>query len=280
MGKQWSRPVGFFLLLSLVMHIFFGTGLWWVQGPNLAPINESVEVTILSPPMTEPKKPEAGQIVEQEKQINDDTPENSKYLSQFNQRVVEETKAKTTGAFQNDPAPQAQSQVPRQTKKSPRGELPKLKDLTPQWDFAKAQNSDPSSTQGLGAQSDDHLKDVKDGPQTLLSTREFLYYSYYTRIKQRIRQFWEPGVRDKVKILYRSGRSIASAQDKITQLVVTLDASGQLVEISVITQSGVEDLDEAAIEAFRAAAPFPNPPKGMVEKDGRIRIRWDFILEA
>ena len=48
----------------------------------------------------------------------------------------------------------------------------------------------------------------------------------------------------------------------------------------MVGQSGVTDLDEAAMEAFKQAAPFPNPPKGIVEKDGRIRIRWDFILEA
>jgi protein TonB len=40
------------------------------------------------------------------------------------------------------------------------------------------------------------------------------------------------------------------------------------------------DLDSAAVEAFRQAAPFPNPPKGMVEADGTIKIRWDFVLEA
>ena len=48
----------------------------------------------------------------------------------------------------------------------------------------------------------------------------------------------------------------------------------------MLTQSGVIDLDSAAVEAFREAAPFPNPPKGMVEGDGTIKIRWDFVLEA
>jgi protein TonB len=48
----------------------------------------------------------------------------------------------------------------------------------------------------------------------------------------------------------------------------------------VVGPSGLTDLDDAAVEAFRAAAPFPNPPNGIVEGDGLIRIRWDFILEA
>ena len=50
--------------------------------------------------------------------------------------------------------------------------------------------------------------------------------------------------------------------------------------MKVVGESGLHDIDEAALEAFRAAEPFPNPPKGIVEKDGTIKIRWDFILEA
>jgi len=53
-----------------------------------------------------------------------------------------------------------------------------------------------------------------------------------------------------------------------------------LIKVQVIGRSGIQDLDDAAVEAFKAAAPFPNPPKGIVDEDGTIRIRWDFILEA
>ena len=79
---------------------------------------------------------------------------------------------------------------------------------------------------------------------------------------------------------YRQGRTIASAKDRVTQVLVTLNPEGELVKVEVLTQSGVMDLDSAAVEAFRQAAPFPNPPKGMVEADGTIKIRWDFVLEA
>jgi TonB family protein len=87
-------------------------------------------------------------------------------------------------------------------------------------------------------------------------------------------------VREKVKIIYRQGRSIASAKDRVTQVLVTLDSKGELIKVDILSPSGVEALDAAAVEAFRAAAPFPNPPKGMVEPDGTIKIRWDFVLEA
>jgi protein TonB len=59
-----------------------------------------------------------------------------------------------------------------------------------------------------------------------------------------------------------------------------LDKRGILSKVQVLSSSGARDLDEAAVEAFQAAAPFPNPPAGIVEKDGMIRIRWDFVLES
>lgn len=128
--------------------------------------------------------------------------------------------------------------------------------------------------------TDDHLKDVPTGMQTMLSTREFVYYSYYNRIKDKLRQYWEPKIKEKFERVVRQGRHIATEGDKITKVIIILDDRGTLIKVQVLSASGVQDLDDAAVEAFRAAAPFPNPPKGIVEDDGTIKIRWDFVLEA
>jgi protein TonB len=80
--------------------------------------------------------------------------------------------------------------------------------------------------------------------------------------------------------MFRQGRSIASDQDRITKLLIVLNPSGILMKVQVVSDSGVRDLDDAAIEAFKSAAPFPNPPQGIVDPDGTVKIRWDFILES
>jgi protein TonB len=80
--------------------------------------------------------------------------------------------------------------------------------------------------------------------------------------------------------MFMTGRHLASDEEKITRLIITLDINGKLIKVQVLGPSGITDLDDAAIEAFQAAAPFPNPPKGIVEADGTIKIRWDFVLEA
>lgn len=164
-----------------------------------------------------------------------------------------------------------------------RGKRPSLKDLTPSFRPPPSRLETEETARGGGSgvsATDDHLKDVRTGMQTLLSTREFIYFSYYNRIKDKLRQYWEPKIKEKMERIVRQGRTIASETDRITRVVIVLDKEGTLIRVQILGASGVHDLDDAAVEAFKAAAPFPNPPAGIVERDGTIKIRWDFILEA
>jgi TonB family protein len=52
-----------------------------------------------------------------------------------------------------------------------------------------------------------------------------------------------------------------------------------LESIYVDKDSGVAVLDEAAVAAFYAAQPFPNPPSALQDPDGRIRFKFGFFLE-
>lgn len=129
---------------------------------------------------------------------------------------------------------------------------------------------------GFTAASDDNLN-AQEGERTLLSTREFRFFSYYHRIKELLRQYWKPGVERKMAKLYAGGKKIEESE-VVTKLMVLLSPSGNIERVSRLTSSGFTDIDNAAVEAFQQAAPFPNPPKGIVDPDGFVRIRWDFIL--
>ncbi|MCB0407646.1 MAG: TonB family protein [Bdellovibrionales bacterium] len=286
MLKKLKYSAALFLILSLFVHFSAYLSLMIFSSVDLSKKPETVEIEFVDPEKLVQQQKQ--QIVQQEKQINDEIPTDSKYLSQHNQVVKKETRAEKTGEFKNSAKPgqavAGQQQVPQQqpqkmAKKGP-SKIKKLSDLIPQYSVTPDARQDLSQHVGDPSQTDDYLKDVEKGLETMLSTREFLYYSYYNRIKSKIRQYWEPNVRESVKIIYRKGRSIASAKDRVTQVLITLDGAGELKRIDVITQSGIKPIDDAAVKAFKQAAPFPNPPKGMVEKDGMIRIRWDFILEA
>lgn len=296
MTKYFRQRFWLFLLASILLHIAVGLSLHIAKTrpPQQSP--QTVEITILSPPTEEELsalEAQRRQIVEQDQQFNDETPEDNYYLSQFNQRVERQTRAQQSGAFTNEAAPGAASEsspqappTPAQPESQPemvqKKNAPKLSDLSPKFRPTPPPPSPPSSQAagGRSSQTDDYLKDIETGMQTLLSTREFVYYSYYQRIREQLRQHWEPSVRERVQIIYKQGRALASANDLVTQVVLVLDHRGQFIRVDVIGASGVQALDEAAVEAFRAAAPFPNPPKGIVDPDGTIKIRWDFILEA
>ena len=66
--------------------------------------------------------------------------------------------------------------------------------------------------------------------------------------------------------------------DRITKLEVHLNSAGELKGLKVIGSSGFEELDRAATDAFQNAAPFPNPPAGMIQGSELMPIRWDFVV--
>jgi TonB family protein len=291
------------LIASVLIH-----ALWAFSSiilPSLIPDlkTQRIEIELVEPePQIKPEKliePETPkQIVDQEeKPVNDEIDENAKYLSQNNQKVIKETVAKNRGEFKNRKSNTRKGETKSSKSMS-------IKDMSPQMDISKLieeklqfekdyddglltektdtkqKPAEQPQSGGEVSQTEDYLKDQEESVETLLSTKEFVYYTFYNRIRAQLNQYWQSKVREKFLKLLHTGRNIASGDDKITKLLITLDRKGNLVRVQVLSDSGVKDLDDAAIEAFRAAAPFPNPPEGIVESDGTIKIRWDMIIET
>ena len=329
--STFTKTISLSLMLSFALHSMIGGVLVYQNADSLKKLlteNKPVEVELIDASKllerfkkvapTKLKEPN-GQIVQQEeKALNDEIDEKTRFMSRHNQKVVQQEQAALNGKFKNSDttggekkaektlgktkdvadSEKEKSETARKLQKAEQAEKQfltsddgivtkspnsKMKEFMPSFRptaprvFAK----DFATGGGEGASAtDDHLKDVKTGLQTTLSTREFLYYSYYNRIRSKLTQYWQPKLKEKMERILKQGRTIASTGDKITRIVIVLDDKGMLRKVQVLGASGVSDLDEAAVEAFRAAAPFPNPPKGMVDGDGTIKIRWDFVLEA
>ncbi len=132
---------------------------------------------------------------------------------------------------------------------------------------------------GSGGQggSDDVFVGVEDeGDVTLVNSRSFKFWDFFDRIKGQVRSEWDPGP------VYRSrdpDGKIYGRRDRYTILGVVLDGSGALAQLEVVHRSGLDFLDEEAVRAFQAAAPFPNPPTGLIDEGGRIVFRFGFMLE-
>lgn len=126
----------------------------------------------------------------------------------------------------------------------------------------------------------DYIKGMKEGEATALNTREFMFYGYYQRIRERLDRAWVPLLRANVVSLYNHGRRLASEMDYATKIMVVMNSGGEIIKIQVLTESGTSDLDDAAVAAFNKAGPFPNPPHGIVDAAGEIKIPWEFVLRT
>lgn len=299
--KPQAGRFSIFLIISILTHVVFFAALYF--GPQFLffaelqrRLNHTVEnktedlytqIELINE--EELRK----QVVEQsDVSVNEVEPEDAEFLSGKNQKVDKQTKAASNGKFNNSNAPGI-TQIGQKAQESKTKDVNKKSEIKnfglnglPIGESLNEQNltenreNIPTLVGEGQSQTDDYLKDIDEGAQTLLNTKEFIYYSYFMRVKDQLRSHWNPRIRKNIQVLYAKDRSIANSNLKSTSIRVTLDKSGYLEKIELLKTSGYEELDIAAIQAFRSAAPFLNPPSGLLEKDKRIRIVWDFILES
>ncbi len=132
----------------------------------------------------------------------------------------------------------------------------------------------------LGSRPEDFVDGMKESDRTALNTREYKYYGYFQRIRSRLDQAWIPILREKLLQFHRSGRKLASDMEHLTRVLVFLNETGEITRVQLVSESGISDLDAAAIGAFNQAGPFPNPPKGMIDQNREVQVPWDFILKT
>ncbi len=75
-----------------------------------------------------------------------------------------------------------------------------------------------------GVQPQDHVEGMNPSDQTALNTREYLYFGYFQRIRQRLELQWNGLLREALNKYYRSGRQLASDMEYSTKLLVILNA--------------------------------------------------------
>lgn len=302
-----NRRLWWCVLLSIIFHVLF----FWIRSQEgliekkTEEEEKPIEITQVPPQSLPPQKPtlpKATEMAETTDANNRKLDPNAKVLSDHTQTVEKQTRAKAIDDFRKKQGTGMKSQSTEVAAIPPTGEQQKEKSTTEKPENTEGDQALPkeenNKTAGIKrdwktlslkdlsvgdgaptAASDDHLKDYDSGEDTVLSTREYRYFSYYTRIKELLRQYWKPNVEQRLYKMWAKGRSL-SDDEIVTKILVLLNDNGQIQKISRIGSCGFAELDEAAVEAFQRAAPFPNPPKGIIEADGFVRIRWDFILKT
>ena len=125
----------------------------------------------------------------------------------------------------------------------------------------------------IGGGSVDHVADVDEGDENQFNAKRWVYASFFNRMKRQVAQNWDPASvwrREDPEGKHYGYKS------RVTQLRVSLDATGKVAKIAVLTPSGVQVLDDEAIRAFKVSGPFPNPPAALVDRDGLITFEFGF----
>jgi TonB family protein len=60
-------------------------------------------------------------------------------------------------------------------------------------------------------------------------------------------------------------------------MAMTLSSSGQLRELFVVKSSGIPGYDAEALRTIRQSSPFSAPPAKILDKEGTLRMTWNFI---
>lgn len=209
------------------------------------------------------------------------------YLAQFTKRVKEEVRAKLSGATKN-----REGQLPieseEQRSRGQQGDSAQKSTSRPlalPGEGPKAGSSENGSTTFgrqvvVGASTaGEYIPGVKEGAFTALNTDRFTYYTFFARVNEQVRSRWVRNLRVISENLNAKAQEELASRERVTEVDIQLDKSGQFVRALVLRSSGSKVLDAAATDAFEDAAPFANPPQQMAEDDDLIHLRYGLLVQ-
>lgn len=274
------------------------------------PSEDDAIVRELDPDKPPPQRNE--KIVQLDRVVDERPPEQTPHRSEFDNRVEHETKAPNRPPRPGE-TPQAAGQPkiqPRENSQQPPPETSakslnldargtsdadegQTVDEARAAELARGQDSGqgvaPPPLPGMLGSADalkktfgrpgtfDSLKDLEEGDENLLNSRRYKYASFFNRVRNSVAQNWKPA---EVHRAHDPEGRIFGAKTRRTKLVIRLNADGSLAKIMVVGASDAAHLDEEAIRAVRQAAPFDNPPSGLVDPEtGFIEFGFGFVFE-
>lgn len=288
--QRSTRQLVIAALVSLVVHVLLGAlavGLILMLAKPEPP--KIFDVSLVTPPPSTAHKP----VVNTPKPDEEKRPDKANYFAEHDQSVEKETRASLTGPTQSpsessrqqratfsrpssapqrsapeqsaQPQPKSVEQAEKDGWKKP---AQRLQDrLLPKW-----QNMAPSAD---SAAFNDDLPRVAQDAKTRLNTWQWKHATFFVRLKQAISQRWNPR-----RAIARNDPEgdMFGGKNRVTVLKVSIDQEGNLQDLSVANRSGVYYLDEEAISAFQAAAPFANPPLELFEGRSVFQFTFSFLV--
>jgi hypothetical protein len=138
--------------------------------------------------------------------------------------------------------------------------------------------SEEQIARSVGSGTQDYLDGIDEGGETALNAKRWVYATFFNRVKESVRDHWKPA--EEYQRRDPTGR-IYGNEDRYTLLQVALKADGSLAKVSVAHTCGLDFLDDTAVEAFKQAQPFLNPPRKLIEDGhGTVSFAFGFFFEV
>jgi protein TonB len=261
------------------------------HAPKFANTDEPITIEFVEKTSKKIDEASRTQIVQKSAGQETDVAKKDSYLSDKTRVAKEERSAvrpgQVDGAGGIGNTREATQPAKPKTASQPQAKDIKLSDLgvkvkmTPKKNTSYEDQRDWANSQtGEAIRGGQYIQGMKEGEVSALNTKEFVFFSYFDRVRKQLDQAWQPLLREQIQRIYKNGRRLASNSDYVTKTMVTLSAKGEIMRVQVLEESGTFDLDQVAIDALNRAGPYPNPPKGLIDSNGAVQIRWDFVLRT
>ena len=194
---------------SLALHLFFLMLLFCyvsqIKGPFFA--EPPVEVTVIEP-NKEKKLTEIDRnrtVVRRSQGRETDIAKKDSYLSDKTRTVEEEQTARNSG--EAAPLPVINPKAVQQTETQKHKAAVKLSDLgikmIPEVKPDHEEEKKWASSQtGEVLQGGQYIHGLKEGETSALNTKEFVFYSYFERVRRQLDQAWQPMIRENIHKIY------------------------------------------------------------------------------
>ncbi len=208
----------------------------------------------------------------------------AKYLGEQTQRVEKETVSKSFGSIQGG----IQGKEGEKSEKKIKHENPSVLEqlgfsagigskVKPLPHNEKADGENGHQGGGIARLKKGSMdlvdSDVAIGTQTLLNTDEYVYASFFNRLKSEVGPRWEP----LVQIVLNTKKGIDAGFYR-TETVFILDPSGNIIDVKIERASAERSFDNAAKESLMQLIRVENPPSGLRDKDGFYRVHLGFVV--
>ena len=277
-SKERSSQIVVAIVASLLLHLFVIPLLFWVE--HSRPLRQAkAEKKIHIHAVSRTKEVDdllKKQLVSIEKPQMEERPKEADYSSEWDQKVERETRSSKVSSKPH-PAPASEQRTASNPPVEPQREFKKVQGIGQRTSVPKV-NLMPSwqeLAQYSGSAFNDHLEDVEEDAQTRLNTFEWKHASFFNRMKESISEQWSP---DREVRIHDPEGILLGRKDRYTLVEVFIDPKGNLVDVNIKKSSGVFYLDDEAVRALKAAAPFPSPPHMIFKEKSTFSFSFGFYV--